>query len=196
MPADPIIDVSKLSKMLSEGKTVKDCAEYFNVSSAAVSKAKKRLGLVVAKHIQLESAYRFVGQHLDAVRQLKDINKVTFQLLEELTGEEETTNRMVQAVQAVLDYEKEPTNDKLKDLKALILRINQDKNTAIRACAEIRGQLRLQNETLAMLTEMKGVYEFQQELIQLLKDIDQKVKDEFIRRLSQKQALRRVIRLD
>jgi len=193
---EPRIDTSKLSRMLSEGETVTECAKYFNVSKAAVSKAKKKLGIVVAKEVQLESAHRFIEQHLNTVAQLQNINKVTNRLLDELTGEKETTNRMAEAVQAVLAYEEEPTKDRLKDLKAIILRINQDKNTAIKACAEIRGQLRLQNETLAMLTEMKGVYEFQQELIQLLKDIDPEVKDEFLRRLAQKQAIRRAIRLN
>ena len=60
--------------MLAEGKPVNQCAEYFGVSSAAVSKAKKRLGVVVAKEIQLESASRFIDEHLNSVAQLQKVN--------------------------------------------------------------------------------------------------------------------------
>ena len=114
--------------------------------------------------------------------------------MDELTGEEETTIRMVQAVQAVLDYEKEPTKDNLKDLKATVLRINRDKNTAIKACAEIRGQLTLQLEILQTLHDIKVVAMYHEELIELLRQTSPKLRDDFLARVKERQGLRRALR--
>jgi hypothetical protein len=71
-----------------------------------------------------------------------------------------------------------------------------DPALALKAMNEIRGQLRLQNETLSMLAEMSATIEFQEGLIQLLKEIDSNVKDEFIRRLSKRRALRGAVRIN
>ena len=46
-----------------------------------------------------------------------------------------------------------------------------------------------------MLAEMSAVIEFQQEIIQLLKEVDPKVKNEFIRRLYKKRALWGAVKL-
>lgn len=151
------INKDKLFQLLAEGKTLTECANYFGVSPAAVHKAKRGVGVVVAKDLHLESAHRFVDQHLNSVQQLRKINTRANELLDQAEC---------------------------------------DPGIALKCMAEIRGQLRLQNETLAMLAEMSAVMEFQQELIQLLKEIDPNVKDEFLRRLSERRALRGAIKLD
>ena len=75
------------------------------------------------------------------------------------------------------------------------IKMQDPKLVALKAMGEIRSQLALQNQTLAMLAEMTAINEFQQELVQLLKEIDPGVCDEFCRRIDQRQALRRAVRL-
>ena len=80
MPA-PKINKDLLRQMLADGKTVNQCAEFFNVSAPAISKAKKQLGAIIAKDVQLESAHKFVDEHLNTMAQLREINNHAHELL-------------------------------------------------------------------------------------------------------------------
>ena len=187
------IDLVKLRILHGKGLTHGAMAKQLGVDRSNVTRHLKKLGLAAVRNVVVEQAPKVVAKSLDAIDQLCHINRVVLHILDELTGEEQTTNRMVQAVQAVLDYETEPTKDKLKDLKALILRINQEKNTAIKAAAEIRAQVGLQLEIFQTLHDIKAVQEFQQELIQLLGEIDPKARNEFLKRIDERAALQRAI---
>lgn len=194
MPRPLLTDISKLKDLHAKGLGVTQIAKQLGVSKSTISKQLKRLNLAATKNIIVEQAPKFVEKKLDALDQLYHINTVANKILDELTGEEQTTKRMVQAVQAVLDYEKDPTKDKLKNLKALILRINQDKNTAIKACAEIRAQLGLQLDIYQTLHDIKVVAEYHEALIELLRRTSPKLRDEFLKLLDERQAVRRALR--
>jgi len=185
------INKKELIQLLGEGKNLTECANHFGVSPAAVHKAKKSVGLVVAKDMHLESAHRFVDQHLDTVKQLRKINSYANELLDLCMrwqrGDDEALQILENQITKVRVGRTEKFVEKMKT--------SDPRDVALKAMAEIRGQLRLQNETLAMLAEMSAVMEFQQELIQLLKEIDPNVKDEFLRRLSERQALRGAVQL-
>lgn len=190
------IDRKKVEQLLKTGIKQTVIARKLGVTQAAISQIKKELKVGTVKNVVIEQAPKVVAKSLNAIEQLQHINEVVVHILDELTGEEETTKRMVQAVQAVLDYEKEPTKDKLKDLKALILRINQDKNTAIKAAAEIRAQVGLQLEIFQTLHDIKMVAEFRETLIELLRRVDPKLRDEFIKLLDERQALQRALKAE
>lgn len=185
---EPKINKDQLREMLTAGKTVTECARHFEVSPAAVSKAKKQLGVIVAKDIQLESAHRFVNEHLDTVAQLRKLNDNANELLDLcmrcVRGESEANHDSEnQARLRRVGNSEIVRESKLKDPREI----------ALKAMAEIRGQLKLQNETLAILAEMTAVYEFQQELVNLLKEIDPGLRDEFCHRIDERQAIRRAI---
>ena len=162
------INKEKLFQLLGEGKKLTECAKYFGVSPSAVHKAKAGVSMEVARDMHLQSASRLVDSHLDTVAQLQKINVSANQLLD-----------------TCMDLQQQDYTGKGINPQAL----------ALKAMKEIRGQLRLQNETLAMLAEMSAVMEFQQELISLLKEVDENVRDEFLKRISQRRALRGAVNL-
>jgi hypothetical protein len=162
------IDKDKLYQLLAEGKKLTECAKYFGVSPAAVHKAKGGVSMEVARDLHLQNASRLVDTHLDTVSQLQKINVSANQLLD-----------------TCMELQKQEYTGKGINPHAL----------ALKAMKEIRGQLKLQNETLAMLSQMSAVMEFQQELIGLLKEVDENVRDEFLRRISQRRALRGAVNL-
>ena len=82
--SQPKIDIIKLNRMLTAGKSVKDCAQYFNVTPSAISQAKKNLNVAVVKNVALENAHRVVDKNLNTVDQLQKINIHANQLLDEL----------------------------------------------------------------------------------------------------------------
>jgi len=190
------IDLGKLRVLHGKGLSHGAIAKQLGVDRSNVTRQLKKLGLATVRNVVIEQAPKVVAQSLNAAEQLLHINEVVVHILDELTGEEETTKRMTQAVLAVLAYEKEPTKDKLKELKSLILRINQDKNTAIKAAAEIRAQVGLQLEIFQTLHDIKVVAEFREALIELLRRTDPKLRDEFLKLLDERQALQRALRAE
>jgi hypothetical protein len=82
--AKPKVDIHKLSRMLSSGKTVKQCAKFFGVTSGAISQHKKKLNIAVVKNVVMENAHRAVEKNLNTVEQLELINNKTLALLDEL----------------------------------------------------------------------------------------------------------------
>ncbi len=189
------IDKVKLSQMLRSGKSVKQCAKFFSVTPGAISQVKKELNINVVKSVALENAHRVVDKNLKTVDQLQRVNQVANQLLDELTGEDQVIDRMVKAVEGSLVYEGDPA--KQKDyVRRIILRVNQDKNTALKACAEIRGQLKLQLEIFQALYDMKAVQEFQEEVLTAIGEASPDVRNQIIGKLNQRRAIRSAVKLD
>jgi hypothetical protein len=191
----PKVDKVKLSQMLRAGKRPKECAKFFSVTPGRISQIKKELNVNVVKSVVLENAHRVVDKNLDAVEQLQRINEVSNQLLDELTGADRVIDRMVKAVEGSLVYEGDPIKQK-EHIRRVILLVNQDKNTALKACAEIRGQLKLQLEIFQTLYDMKAVQEFQEEVLTAIREVDSDVRNRIIGRLNQRRAIRAAIRFD
>ena len=189
----PKIDRVKLNQLLNSGKTQREVAQVFGVTEGAISKAKKELNISVVKSVALESAHKVVDQNLDTIAQLQKINQVTNQLLNELTGDDKVIDRMVKVVEGSLMDEGDPIKQRAQ-IKRVILQVNQDKNTALKACAEIRGQLKLQLEIFQTLYDMKAVQEFQQEVLTAIGEASPEVRNAIISKLNEKRAIRSTVK--
>jgi len=187
----PKIDRVKLNQLLKAGKSQREVAQVFGVTEGAVSKAKKELNLAVVKNVTLESAHKVVDKSLDAVAQLAKINKAANQLLDELMGKE----KVVQELATVINKINEGNPADVKEITKLVKRIISDKNTALRACQEIRGQLSLQLDIFKTLYDLQAVAEFQEEVLTVIGEVDQDVKRKIIERLKARRALRSIAQL-
>ena len=190
MARPSIIDKKKLPGLIKSGKTQKQIADIYGVTEASVSIAVKQLKIATGKAITLEVGHKVVRENLNILDQLVDINKVTRKIIDELTGEDHIIDDMVKAVQAVIDYEAEPTKDREKYLKAIIKKIIGEKNTVLKACDQNLKQLDFQVELIKTMYDLTEIEEFRRELIQILKETSPKLRNEFIRRLKQKKAAR------
>ena len=195
MAAHGKIDFNELHQLVTKGKGTNEIAKYFSVTPGAVSQAKKKLKISVVKNVALESAHKVVDKNLDAIDQLQRVNQVANQLLDELTGEDQVIDRMVKAVEVSLEYEGDPISQK-KYIRQVILRVNQDKNTALKACAEIRGQLNLQLDIFKTLYDMQAVAEFQKEVLTAIGEEAPDVRNRIIQRLKESRSLRQSISIN
>jgi len=189
------IDFNELHQLVTKGKGTSEIAKYFSVTPGAVSQAKKKLKISVVKNVALESAHKVVDKNLDAIDQLQRVNQVANQLLDELTGEDQVIDRMVKAVEVSLEYEGDPISQK-KYIRQVILRVNQDKNTALKACAEIRGQLSLQLDIFKTLYDMQAVAEFQKEVLTAIGEEAPHVRNRIIQRLKESRSLRSAVSIN
>ena len=180
------IDQVKLSQMLREGKTGDECARFFGVKKSAISMARKVLNINVVKNIALENAHRVVEKNLNTLEQLQKINSNANELLDLLMrwnrGDEEALQILEGQVRKVRvrGSEEEITEYKFKDPREL----------ALKAMAEIRGQLSLQLDILKTLHDVEKVAEFQDTVLSAIGEVAPTVRNQIAQRLIKGKALR------
>jgi hypothetical protein len=186
------VDVRKLSRMLSAGKTVKHCAKFFGVTSGAISQHKKNLNVAVVKDVVLESAHRIVDKNLNTIDQLEKINSNANQLLDLcmrwINGDDEALQILESQVRTVrVGKDKTPVSK---------YRFKDPREIALKAMAEIRGQLKLQLEIFQCLYDMKAVQEFQTEVLTTIGEVSPDVRMQIISKLNQRRVIRGSLRID
>jgi len=160
------IDDQVLYQMLVEnGQTQSEVAAHFGVSEAAVSKRVKALNIHLSRHVALERAKEIADHGLNVVHQLQGINNV---IQDEL--------------QWATDAARKPGADR-KGLQTVIIDLT----------GEVRKQLRFQLEVLRSLYDMRGVAEFQKEVLDAIGEVSPETREAIIRRLVEKRALRATI---
>jgi len=189
---EPKINKVKLSQLLRAGKSVKHCAEYFGVTPPAITKAKKEINVNVIKSVALENAHRVVDKNLNAIEQLQNINEKANRMLDELTGDDQAIDRMVKTVEGALTYEGDPKNQAAY-IRKIVKQVSEDRFLALKAMAEIRGQLNLQLDIFKTLYDMEAVAEFQKEVLNVIGEVSPDVRDTIVQRLKESRALRQSV---
>jgi predicted transcriptional regulator len=177
--------------MLTAGKSQKEIAQVFGVTEGAVSKARKELNIAVVKNVSLERAHQVVEKNLNTVEQLQKINAHANEILDTLMrwsrGDKEALQILESQVRKVKvkGSEEEITEYRLKDPREL----------ALKAMAEIRGQLSLQLDIFKTLNDLQAVAEFQKEVLTIIGEVDANVRDRIIQRLKEGRAIRQSVEI-
>jgi hypothetical protein len=185
----PKIDLVKLDKMLREGMSYREIAKRFSCTPGAISQARKKLSIDVVKNVALENAHRVVNQKLNAVKQLQKINDYANELLDLLMrwnrGDEEALQVLESQVRKVRVKNQE---ESVKEYK-----FKDPRDLALKAMAEIRGQLNLQLEIFKTLYDLKAVEEFQREVLTAIGEVKPSVRDRIIHNLQKARAIRSTV---
>ena len=185
----PIIDRVKLDQMLRKGKSQKEIAQFFGVTEGAISKAKKELKINVIKAVALERAHEVADKNLNTIAQLQKINSYANELLDLLMRWNRGDNEALQILESqvkkvkVRGSEEEVTEYRFKDPREL----------ALKAMAEIRGQLNLQLDIFKTLYDVQAVAEFQKEVLTAIGEVSADVRNRIIQRLKEGRALRQSV---
>lgn len=188
----PKVNIHKLSQMLRAGKTVKECAKFFEVTPGAISQHKKNLNVAVVKNVALENAHRVVDKNLNTVDQLQKINDHANDLLDLcmkwVNGDDEALQVLESQVRTVrVGKDKVPVSEyKFKDPREI----------ALKALSEIRHQLKLQLDIYQCLYDMRTVQDFQQEVLETIGNVSKEARDEIIKKLRERKALGKIVRWD
>ena len=160
------VDIRKLDQLLREGKTVKQCAEYFNVTSGAISQRKTQLKHQIVRVASLEKAGEVVEAHLDMASELRKINNAINQELSRAQAQVEDSETVdIRAIQEII----------------------------IKLSAELRRQLETQMKIFEAYSEFKDRAAFQNEVLRILDNMQPGARDEAIRRIKNAGALRGAI---
>lgn len=188
------IDKVRLGKLLREGKSQRKCAAIFGVTESAVSRARKDLGIAVAKVTCLEEGARVAQESLDVASQLFRINERALSLLDEVSGEENIVKRLVEGLEEAFHCG-EDLGKRREVIRKAVQRVSKDRFFALKAMQEIRGQLRFQIEILQSLYNIREIATFQKKVIELLDEVNPEMRVAFLKKLRDVNALRRAVTL-
>lgn len=190
----PKIDRVKLNRMLSAGKTQRECAQVFGVTEGAISKAKSELNVAVVKSVALENAHRVVDKNLDAISQLQKINNDANEILDLLMRWNRGDDDALQVLESQVATKKVRVGDKEEFVKEF--KFKDPRELALKAMAEIRNQLGLQLDIFKTLYDMKAVQEFQQEVLTTIGAASPEVRNAIVSKLNQRRIIRQSVSFD
>ncbi len=186
------IDDKLLLHLLRNGNTVTEIARKMGVDKATVSRRLKALKIAINRNVTIRAAHKIVDREINALDQLQKINRDANELLDLLMrwnrGDDEALQVLESQVRKikVRGQEMEIAQYKSKDPRELVLMVMQ----------EIREQLKLQLEMFQTLFDMRAVQQFQAEVLEIIGSVSAEVRDEIIRRLTERNALRSAVDLN
>jgi len=186
------VSLSVVGQLAAEGKGVSEIAKELDFTKGAISKALKRLNINVTKEVALKSATQVVAKGINALEQMQKINDNANELLDLLMrwnrGDDEALQILESQVKKVRvgKTEAEATEYKFTDPRAL----------ALRAMAEIRGQLNTQLEIFKTLYDLQAMADFQKEVLEILDDAIPGTRTRIIQNLKKAGAIRSTLDFD
>jgi len=189
-----VVDVEKIKELRKKGKKVKEIAELFNVTPPAICNALKRQKKRVTSVTTLEHASEVAVRGVNALDQVQKINHHANWLLDHLMkwvrGDEE-------AIQ-VLESAKRMVNVGSKDEPEWVseYKFKDPHELALKAMAEIRGQLKTQLEIFQAVYDVKAAEEFQKEVLEAIGEVAPDVRQRIVDNLTQKRIIRSAISID
>lgn len=191
MPEKKIND-TKLIRLIDEGLPQKEIAERFGVSRQAIHRRLRELRRHTTKVVAARKIEEVVDRKIDAIAQLGKINDHANWLLDHVIawarGDEEAIQVLEKSSRTVnVGTRDEPeyvTEYKFKDPHEI----------ALKAMAEIRGQLKLQLDIFQALYSLQAAEEFQNTVLEVIGETSEDVRSEIIRRLNEKRSVRSALR--
>lgn len=186
------IDDIELSSLIDEGLSQAAVAKRLGVSRQAVNFRLQELRGKTTKAIVAKKVDQVVEQKLDAVQQVKKINDYANELLDLLMRWNRGDEGALQVLESQVQTRKVRVGDEEFDVNEF--KFKDPRELALKAMAEIRGQLKLQLEIFQTLYDMQAVQEFQEEILKVIGEVDQGIRNEIISRLNKRRAVRQVVR--
>ena len=186
------IDNNQLLQLIRNGDTVSEAARKLGVNKATVSVRLKELNVAINRNVTIRAAHKIVDREINALDQLQKINRDANELLDLLMR----WNRGDDAALQVLESQVRKIKVRGQIEEVAEYRFKDPRELALKAMQEIRGQLKLQLEIFQALFDMQAVKQFQAEVLEVIGSVSTEARDEIIRRLTERNALRSALDLN
>ena len=187
----PIINDRELLRLIDNGATQSEAARRLGVSRQAVNKRLQEIRGKTTKVIIAKKVQEVVNRKIETIEQLQKINGYANELLDRLMLVNRGDEAALEEMRSCLG--KDETADGISNRKEL--QCKDPRDLALRAMAEIRGQLKLQVEIFQTLFSLQAAQEFQQVVLETIAEADPETRNEIIRRLNHMRSIRSAMRL-
>jgi DNA-binding XRE family transcriptional regulator len=191
---NPKINDHKLLRLIDkDGLSQSAAAKKIGVSRQAVNKRLQEIRGKTTKVVVAKKIEQVVDHKIDAIEQLTRINDYANEILDLLMR----WNRGDDEALQVLESQVAPKKVRIgtEELEVKEVKFKDPRELALKAMAEIRGQLKLQLEIFQALFSLQAAEEFQNVVLETIAEVDPKVRNEILRRLNDKRAVRSAVRL-
>jgi len=193
------IDKLRMLQMIKENQSLSYMARVFGCTVGAVSKMKDRLMKRMEENPELLKS-EMSGASLDAMGQLAMINATIMQELrrcQTFIDREDGLFKELAKLEAM--KKKDPHNltlaAEIKDKSGLTYKqALAIQDNVLKIAAEIRHQLEFQLNIAQTLYSVQMMAEFQEEVIDVLREVSQEVHDKVIHKLKERRALRGLLK--
>ena len=183
----------KLLQMVDQGKTQVEAAEFFGVSKQAVNKRLKELRGKTTKVIVAKKVEQVINRKIDAMDQLIRINEYANEILELVMKWGRGDDEALQVLESQIKTKKVRVGKEEIDVQEF--KLKDPRELALKACAEIRNQLKLQLDIFQTLYSLQAAEEFQNIVLETIAEVDPNVRNEIIRRINSQRAVRSALRI-
>lgn len=182
------ISFIQLEQLVRKGNGVSQIAKKMGVTKGAVSKALKKLNTAIVKDVALRSAPEVVDKKINAIEQLEKINSYANELLDLLMAWNRGDNKALQVLESQITNKKIRVGDKKEFVREY--KFTDPRQLALRAMAEIRGQLEVQMELFKTLYNADEVAAFQKIVMEEIGSVSPETKARILQRLNERRAIR------
>jgi len=190
----PKINDRVLLKLIDmQNKSQSEAAKELGVSRQAVSKRLQELRGKTTKVVVAKKVEEVVDRKIDAIEQLTKINAYANELLDLLMRWKRGEDKALQILESQVATKKVRFGDQEEFVKEF--KFKDTRELALKAMAEIRGQLKLQLEIFQALFSLQAAEEFQNIVLDIIAEVDPNVRGEIIRRINAKRSIRSAMRL-
>jgi predicted transcriptional regulator len=190
---NPKIKDRELLKLIDkEKKSQSEAARIIGVSRQAVSKRLKELRGNTTKVVATKKVEQVVDRKIDAMEQINQINVYANEILDLLMRWNRGDDEALQVLESQVKTKRVRVGKEKLDVKEF--KFKDPRELALKAMAEIRGQLKLQMEIFQALYDLSAVQEFQSVVLETIAEVEPSVRTKIIRRLNEKRTLRSAVR--
>ncbi|MBC2710700.1 MAG: hypothetical protein HGJ94_06780, partial [Desulfosarcina sp.] len=179
-------------RRVDAGDSFADIANDHGISRQAVQKRVRKLRGKTTKAIVSKKVEQIVDRKLDAVDQLQKVNEYANELLDLCMAWGRGDKKALQILESQRTTRTVRIGDEEIDVQEF--KFKDPRELALKAMAEIRGQLKLQLEIFQALYDLKAAAEFQEEIITAIGEVSPDVRKQIIHKLNQRRAIRSVVR--
>lgn len=188
------LTTTELLRRVDAGESYAEIAKDHGISRQAVFNRVRKLRGKTTKAVAVrqEKVQRVVDQRLDSIEQLTRINDYANELLDLCMRWQRGDEAALQILESQMATKRVRIGSEEIDVQEF--RFKDPRELALKAMAEIRGQLRLQLEVFQALFDMKAVEEFQQEVLAAIGEASPEIRSAIINKLNQRRAIRSTVK--
>lgn len=171
------VDDVKLLEMLKQGRTGKECAEFFGVSESTISRHKLKIERELNRSLALSKTDELVKNAVE-IREVDDLALLVAQ-----------ARRTMDLIEQVIHG----SDQEAYAAKAKLNRLTGGGKNLVTVYTAMLGELRKQLEFYFQMRErylsMKKIEDYQQVVLQAIREVDPEVSNRIISRLVEMRAL-------
>ena len=167
-------------------------AKELGVSRQAVSRRLQEIRGKTTRVIVAKKVEQVFDRKIDAMDQLIRINEYTNEILDLVMAWSRGDDEALQALESQIKNKRVAFGN--EEIEVPEFKLKDPREIALKACGEIRNQIKLQFEILQSLYSLQEVQVFQQTVLEVLGEVSPEMRNEFVRRLNEKPSLRAALR--